>query len=71
MWATLKTHFTSARRYLKKVRGRTMQTAGFHQANLISSSLDTVCAEVLAEVLNVQNIVLEAMTNVQPPADPS
>ena len=44
-----------------------MQTAGFHQANLISSNLDTVCAEVLAEVQNVQNNVLEAVMN-QPDA---
>ena len=40
-----------------------MQTAGFHQVNLIYSNLDTVRAEVLAEVQNVQNHVLDAVTN--------
>ena len=45
-----------------------MWTDRFHQANLISSNLDTVCVEVLTEVQNVQNNVLEAVTN-QPHAD--
>ena len=48
-----------------------MRTAGFHQANLISLNLDTVCAEVLAEVHNVQNNILEATTREQPPVTPS
>ena len=41
-WPAFKTHFTIARRFLRKVRGKTMRTAGFHQANLISSNLETV-----------------------------
>ena len=48
-----------------------MCTKGFHQANLISSNLDIVRAEVLAKLQSIQNNVLEAMTNVQPPAEPS
>jgi len=30
-----KTSITSARRFLRKVRGETMRSAGFHQANMI------------------------------------
>ena len=47
-----------------------MRTAGFHQANLITTNFNTLRTEVLAEVKNVQNNLLDAMTNVQPPADP-
>ena len=66
-WATFKTHFTTARRYLKKSRGRTMRSATFHQANIMASNLDNVHAEVLSEVQNVQINFIEVMTSVQPP----
>jgi len=38
-WAQFKTHFHEAQLNLKKIRGPTMQQAGFHQANLIAEQI--------------------------------
>ena len=38
-WANLKTHFHEAQLQLKKIRGPTMQQAGFHHANAIAGEL--------------------------------
>ena len=43
-----------------------MRTAGFHQANMISETLDTVRHEVLAEVQQVQHVVANAIAGVPP-----
>ena len=52
-WAMFKHMFTTARRYLRKVRGKTMRSAGFHQANLTAANLDDIRNEVLQEVCHV------------------
>jgi len=38
-WAQFKTHFHEAQLNLKKIRGPTMQQAGFHQANIIAQQI--------------------------------
>ena len=40
-----------------------MQSAGFHQANMMAQNLDRVRHEVLAEVRQVQNVVIDAIEN--------
>ena len=62
-WTAFKTHFTTARKYLRKFRGETMRLAGFHQANMMVQNLDSVRHEVLAEVRQVQNVVIDAIAN--------
>ena len=63
-WTAFKAHFTTARKFLRKVRGKTMRSAGFHQANMLAENLDSVRHEVLNEVHNVQNVVANAMSNI-------
>jgi hypothetical protein len=58
-WETFKDHFETEHRELKLVRGKTMQSAGFHQANFMAS-------RVLQEFQSVQNIVAEAMERLPP-----
>ena len=62
-WTAFKAAFTTARKFLRKVRGKTMRSAGFHQANMLAQNLDSVRQEVLTEVHNVHNVVADAMTN--------
>ena len=68
-WTAFKTAFTTARRFLRKVRGITMRSAGFHQANLIAENLNIVREEVLTEVHNVQNVVADAMAYIPHPEE--
>jgi hypothetical protein len=60
-WQTFKNHFSSARRNLKKVRGRTMRSAGFHQANIMAASIDEFRNEILESVRQVQDNVITAV----------
>ena len=53
-WDGFKDHFETEHRELKSVRGKTMQSAGYHQANFMAE-------RVLQEVHSVQNLVTEAM----------
>ena len=70
-WATFKHMFTTAKKYLRKVRGKYMRSASFHQANLTAANLDDVRNEVLQEVRHVQTNVIEAMVAAPPVAEPS
>ena len=63
-WSRFKSTFTTARKYLRKVRGKTMRSAGFHQANMVAENLDTVRNEVLAEVCHVQSIVTDTIAGI-------
>ena len=64
-WATFKTHFHEAQLNLKKIRGPTMQQAGFHHANLvvnqikdeITSHLQTRDSEFLAILQTIPSLV--------------
>ena len=64
-WATFKTHFHEAQLNLKKIRGPTMQQAGFHHANLvvnqikdeITSHLQTRDSEFLAMLQTIPSLV--------------
>ena len=40
-----------------------MQSAGFHQANMMAQNLNSVRHEVLAEVRQFQNVVIHAIAN--------
>ena len=60
-WATFKHMFTAARRYLRKVRGKIMRSAGFHKAKLMAVNLDDVFNEVLQEVRHLQTNVMESL----------
>ena len=52
-WQNFKSHFITAHRALKKVRGPTMQNTAFHQAHLmaehVSDDIQQLKSEVLAE----------------------
>lgn len=41
-WTNYKSHFTTAREFLRKVCGKTRRSTGFHQANMIAENLNTV-----------------------------
>ena len=53
-WQNFKSHFITAHRALKKVRGPTMQNTAFHQAHLmaehVSDDIQQLKSEVLAKV---------------------
>jgi translation initiation factor 2B subunit (eIF-2B alpha/beta/delta family) len=61
-WEAFKEHFETEHRELKSVRGKTMQSTAFHQANFIAT-------RVLEEVQSVQNLVTEAMERLPPAQD--
>ena len=60
-WLHLKTHFQNARKYMRKVRGKTMREAVFQTANNISEEIQ----EVKDELQTVQISVLEALADKQ------
>ena len=53
-WLHFKSHFTAAYKNLRATRGKTMRSAGYHQANMLAS-------QVLTEVKSVQEAVLQAL----------
>ena len=53
-WPKFKTHFEAAHRVLKIVRGATMKSASYHQANSLTE-------QVLSELRNVQETVLDGI----------
>ena len=58
IWARFKHIFTTVRRYLRKVRLKTLRSAGFRQVILMAANLYDVCNEVLQEVRHVQTNVI-------------
>ena len=48
-WANFKTHFHDYQLKLKKVRGPTMQQAGYHHANVLASRISQDIDEKLQE----------------------
>ena len=68
-WQTFRTNFTTTRRFLKKLRGKTEWSAGFHHANIMASNLNNVCEDILEEVYHVQTNVIEPMMDSPPQVD--
>ena len=60
-WPTFKTRFSNARRNLKKVRGKTMRSAGYHQANMMTTTIDEFRNEIIESVRQVQDNVITAL----------
>ena len=48
-WANFKTHFHEAQLQLKKIRGPTMQQAGYHHANVLAQELSRQIQQQLAQ----------------------
>ena len=60
-WLNLKTHFQKARKYTRKVCGKTMREAGYHTANNICEEIK----DVKDDLQTVQTSVLEALADNQ------
>ena len=63
-WATFKAHFTCAQSALKKIRGPTMEQAGFHHANMLA---DQLRANLEAQSSAMLAMVQESTTDNNPP----
>ena len=48
-WPNFKSHFHEAQLNLKKIRGPTMQQAGYHQANMIAEKISTDIQDQLSQ----------------------
>jgi hypothetical protein len=60
-WPNLKTHFLTARKYMRKARGATMRDGGLHAVNHISEEI----REVKSDLQSVQASDLEALAENQ------
>ena len=66
-WNTFKTHFQNERRALRKVRGPTMQQAGYHQANMLSDEVRAVRNELgtlQTSILENNNVLQQVAMNI-------
>ena len=61
-WENLKVHFRDAQQELKKVRGPTMQQAGYHHANLLAQSLKEDIDHKNDKLLTMMQTVLASGT---------
>ena len=61
-WATFKTHFHEAQLALKKIRGPTMQQAGYHHANALAVQIRTDIQEHMTTRDQQMLAMLEAIT---------
>ena len=67
-WDELKTHFKTAQQELKKIRGPTMQQAGYHHANMLAQSLKEDLDQKNEELLTMMQSVIEQSTTQPDPA---
>ena len=68
-WANFKTHFTSAQKQLKAIRGPTMQQAGYHHANSLAQQIRTDLTNRDTDIMSIITSAIEqASLAGQPPS---
>ena len=68
-WTRFKTHFTTAQKQLKAIRGPTMQQAGYHHANMLAEQLKTCMEHRDQELFSaIQSVVDSNSVATSPPS---
>ena len=62
-WTNFKLHFEAEHSGLRRVRGATMRTTSYHQANLLTSRVLNEVKEVKASVTEVLNMLSTGGSN--------